>query len=249
MNLQGKCVLISGGSRPIGRAIARKFYEKGAIVYLISRHADKVALIAQEIDPSGNRVIPMPCDISSVTSIDEAFDRIDASNLVVDVLINATDIAIEKSLENLQIEEWTRTLKTNLTGALILSKKCFAGMKNNGGGKIINIASLLSDEIKPNLAAYSAAKGGLTMLTRSIALEWGKYNIQSNIIINSRFEMPESNALSANEVVDVEKIRSRRSLSEDIADVAIYLTSDKAEGVSGKEITLDEEFLTAILKK
>ncbi len=248
MILAGKCAIVTGATRPIGRAIAKKFVEEGAIVYLISRDADRIALLAQELDPNGEgKAIAMPCDLTSKTSIDEVFEHIDASDLVVDILVNATDIAIEKPLEDLDLDDWKKNIKTNLTGAFLLSQKCFSGMKQAGAGKIINIASHISDSVKPGMAAYVAAKGGLAMLSRSIAVEWGKYNIQANTIVNSDIELPMSKDKALEK--DIQSSQEKTSLAEDIADVALFLASEKSNDITGKEIPVDEGFLTSIIKE
>ncbi len=248
MSLSGKCAIVTGATREIGKAIAKKFVEDGAIVYLISRDADRIALVAQELDPDGvGKAIAMPCDLTSKTSIDEVFEHIDAADLSVDILVNATDLAIEKPLEELELEDWKKNIKTNLTGAFLMSQKCFKGMKAAGGGKIINVASLISDTVKPGMASYVAAKGGLAMLSRSIAVEWGKYNIQANTIVNSDIELPMSKdkALGKGKETKAEKT----SLAEDIADVALFLASEKSNDITGKEIPVDEGFLTSLIKE
>ena len=120
-------------------------------------------------------------------------------------------------------------------------------MKEAGAGKIINVASLISDNVKPGIAAYVAAKGGLVMLSRSIAAEWGKYNIQANTIVNADIDLPMSKEKAMD--TDPMKLADKASLAEDIADVALFLASDKANDITGKEIPVDEGFLTSLIKE
>ena len=183
MLMQDKCVLVAGAGKPIGREISRKLVAEGAIVYLLDKDADKIAQIANEIDPTGDRAIAMPCDLLSETSVKEVFKHVEASDLSVDILVHATDIATFKSLEKLEIEEWSKCLKVNLTSVFMLAKECFTRMKENGG-RIISIASLFSDE-KPRekIAAYNVAKSGVETLMENIAEEWGQYQIYANTVL------------------------------------------------------------------
>ncbi len=243
VNLEDKCVLISGASKAVGHAIAKKFVESGATVYLMSKHSDRIALIAKEIDPSGKKAIAMPCELASQTSIEEALDRIEASDHYINVLINATDVALCENLEDIGIDEFNRSISINLSPAFLLSKFCFPMMKEHGGGHIINIASMISKQCVPYIGAYNAAKGGLIMLTRTIAEEWSNYNIRANTIINGDIELPSPRTTDSGAKIMDSAFGTKPSLAEDIAEVAAYLVSEKGKDVTGKEIVIDEDFI------
>lgn len=250
MNLTGKYALISGASRGIGKAIAEKYFKEGATVYLLSRNAEELSNTALEIDPTGQRAFAVPCDVTSTTSIKEVFKRFKASDIYIDILVNAAGIACAKPIEDLDYEEWDRTINTNLTGLFMLCQKCLDGMKHKGGGKIINIASLMSEVARPGLAAYCASKGGLLMFTKCLAVEWAKYNIQANTIIPGYIDtiMVEEirNNPSTNQNVINKTPAGRWGLADDVADVALFLASKNSNFITGADIPVDGGVLASL---
>ena len=249
VNLEDKCVIISGASNTVGHAIGHKLVDCGATVYLMSKHADKIAMIAKEIDPSGKNAIAMPCELLSQTSIQESIDRIEASDHNVNVLINATDVALYEKLENISIDDFNRSLSINLNPVFLLAKHCFPMMKEHGGGHIINLASMISKNCVPNIAAYNAAKGGVIMLTRAMAEEWAKYGIRANTIINGNVELASPRDLDSGHRVMDSAFGIKWSLAEDIAEVTAYLISEKGKDITGKEIVIDEDFINDLQYK
>ncbi len=130
MILEGKTALISGGSRGIGFAIAELFYKEGANVYIMSRTAEQLAGAVKKIgNGSEERIHGIPCDVSSKTSVDEAFERIAADGAEIDVLVNCAGVNLRGPLETMPLETWNKNIGINLTGTFLLTQKVFPAMK------------------------------------------------------------------------------------------------------------------------
>ena len=173
MVLEGKTALVSGGSRGIGRAISELFYKEGAKVIIMSRNAEKLAQAAKEIDSKNEgRCIAIPCDVGNKESVDKAMAEVKA-NYKVDILVNCAGINLRGPLETMPYETWQKVLDVNLTGAFLLTQHCFEMMKDTGG-KIVNIASLMSEIARPTISPYVASKGGIKMFTLRLLLLTGQ---------------------------------------------------------------------------
>ena len=252
MILEGKTALISGGSRGIGFAIAELFYKEGANVYIMSRTAEQLAGAVKKIgNGSEERIHGIPCDVSSKTSVDEAFERIAADGAEIDVLVNCAGVNLRGPLETMPLETWNKNIGINLTGTFLLTQKVFPAMKKNGGGKIVNIASLMSDVARPTIAPYVASKGGVKMFTKAIAVEWAQYNIQANAIIPGYIDT-EMNTPLINDPVFDGKIKTRTPAGrwgkpEEVAHAALFFASKGADFVTGQLLAVDGGILAALM--
>lgn len=252
MILSGKTALISGGSRGIGRAIAELFYSEGANIYIMARNAEQLGVAAKEIDVKNeNRVHALPCDVSSETSVNDALARIKADGAIVDVLVNCAGVNLRGPLEEMPLETWSKVIGINLTGTYLLAKGCFEGMKQKGGGKIINIASLMSEVARPTISPYVASKGGVKMFTKAIAVEWAKYNIQANSIIPGYIETEMNAPLIADKEFNAKIIArtpaARWGKPSEVAHAALFFASHGADFITGQEIAVDGGILAALM--
>lgn len=182
-DLSGKTALVTGASGGLGLAIARGLAEAGAAIVLNGRNEAKLAAAAGPLRAAGHRVSTRAFDVTDEAAVQAAFDGLDAEGVDIDILINNAGIQLRKPMVDLSTGEWRRVLETNLTGAFQVGREAARRMIARGrGGKIVNIGSLTSEVARATVAPYTAAKGGVKMLTRSMAAEWAIHNIQANAI-------------------------------------------------------------------
>lgn len=251
MILQGKCALISGGSRGIGRGIAELYYKEGAELFIMSRNPEQLEQAAKEIDVNNEgRVHALPCDVGNEESVNAAFEKIKAMGKDIEILVNCAGINIRDPLDSMPLENWNKVISVNLTGAFLLTQRCYEMMKRKGGGKIVNIASLMSEIARPSICAYTAAKGGIKMFTRATAIEWAKDNIQCNAIIPG-YILTELNAPLINNKEFYDYICQRTPVGrwgkpEEIAAAALFFASKGADFVTGQVLAVDGGILAAL---
>ncbi|HIX58036.1 MAG TPA: SDR family oxidoreductase [Candidatus Anaerobiospirillum pullistercoris] len=249
--LAGKVALLSGGSRGIGRAIAEKYYEEGAKLYILSRHEDEITRAAAEIDRNKEgRVIGLACDVSSEEQVNAVIDTIKKNGDCVEILVNCAGINLRGPLAEMPMENWDKVMAVNLTGAFLLSKACYPMMKQLGRGKIVNIASLMSEIGRPTIAPYTASKGGIKMFSRAAAVEWAKDNIQVNAIIPGYIATDINVSLQQDEnfnrYICERTPAGRWGRPDEIAATALFLVSRGADFITGTEIAVDGGILAAL---
>src|SRR6266446_5766964 len=182
-NLAGRTALVTGSSRGLGNAIAEGFAAAGAALILNGSDPGRLAAAALALRGKGYNVTEAAFDVTDESAVCDAFTKLDGAGIAVDILVNNAGIQLRKALVDLSVAEWKRVIDTNLTSAFLIGREAARRMIARGkGGKIINIGSLASEIARATIAPYTAAKGGIKMLTRSMAAEWARHDIQANAI-------------------------------------------------------------------
>jgi len=249
-DLTGRTALVTGSSRGLGRAFADALAGAGARVVLNGVDPDRLAAAAEEMRAAGSEVLTAAFDVTDDAAVAEAFARLDADGVAVDILVNNAGIQFRRPLLDLDPADWRRVIETNLTSAFVVGREAARRMAARGRGKIINIASLTSEVARPTIAPYAAAKGGLKILTKSMAAEWAEKGIQANAIGPGYMVTDLNEALLADEAFDAwVKARTpmrRWAMPEELAGTAIYLASEASSYVTGQVIYVDGGMLSVL---
>lgn len=245
MRLNNKVALITGAASGIGAQIAQIFAREGAQIALADIDTAGAA-VAQQIGPQAKFY---PLDVSSESDWQFALAGIQDHYGRLDSLVNNAGIAIFKDIESTSFAEWRQVLNVNLDGVFLGCKTALPLMKASGGGSIINISSISGIVGGHNLAAYNASKGGVRLLTKSIALHCARqaYNIRCNSVHPTFVDTPMVRKL-IDASPDPNKLETafkrqiplgRLGTPEDIAELALYLASDESSFVTGAEFVID----------
>ncbi|MDW3652418.1 MAG: SDR family oxidoreductase [Bacteroidia bacterium] len=243
-DVNGKCVVVTGASQGIGEAIAKAYAEAGARVYLNARNPDKLSQAVKKFRKENLIVYPALFDVTVKEEVEQGIGKIVEDSGRLDVVVNNAGIIRRNSLEELEEEDWEAVIKTDLTAPFLVGKYAARHMIPAGGGKIINICSLMSELGRNTVAAYAAAKGGLKMLTRSMATDWAKHNIQANGIGPGYIATPINTAYRAegnplNEYILSRTPAGRWGTPDDLIGAAIFLASSASDFVNGQIIYVD----------
>lgn len=243
-DLSGKVAVVTGGNGGIGLGIARGLAGAGAAVVVGGRNKTKNAAAVKALEKLGAKAIAVELEVTSeasckalLASAVERFGRLD-------ILVNNAGINIRKRPEQYGLAEWRLILETNLTSAFICSQAAYPEMQRAGGGKIITIGSMMSIFGTSFAAAYGASKGGLVQLTRALAIAWAKDNIQVNSIlpgwIDTEFAREGRNDLPGIYERVLARTPARRwGVPDDLAGIAVFLSSRASDFVTGTAIPVD----------
>ncbi|KQC06329.1 MAG: hypothetical protein APR62_01195 [Smithella sp. SDB] len=249
-SLKGKVAVITGGGRGIGQAIAFAFAKAGAKVVITSRKAQDLEATAEEIKAFGGEAFPLPAHLGKADEIKRMIDTVMKKFGRIDILVNnaGASPAMGTVLE-CDDRLWDKLMDINLKGAYFVSQAAANIMVKQGGGKIINIASIDGHNPEPGLSIYSISKAGIIMLTKAFASELIRYNIQVNTIspgpistkmMNSHWgQLPPEEAQKVKEAVEKALPSGRIGNPDEIAGAALYLASDASSYVTGSEILID----------
>ncbi|WP_435257309.1 SDR family oxidoreductase [Thioclava sp. FR2] len=249
-DLSGRTALITGSSRGLGRAFAEGLAGAGARVILNGSDPDRLSLAAREMTDIGFSVLTSRFDVSDESAVKAAFSALDDQGVEVDILVNNAGIQFRKPMLELETSDWQRVIDINLTSAFVIGREAAKRMAQRGRGKIINIGSLTSELARATVAPYTVAKGGIKMLTKAMAAEWGELGIQANAIGPGYMVTDMNEALLSNPQFDA-WVKSRTpmrrwGLPEELAGTAIYLASDASNYVSGQIIYADGGMISVL---
>jgi gluconate 5-dehydrogenase len=250
-DLTGRTALITGSVRGIGFALAEGLARAGARVVVNSRDPEAVDSAAATLREHGHTVLSAVFDVRDETAIAETFARFDRDGIDIDILINNAGIQFRKPMLELDLKDWQRVIDTNLTSAFLVGKETARRMIARGrGGKIINIGSLTSEAARATVAPYTAAKGGIKMLSRAMAAEWAQYNIQANSIGPGYILTEMNSALIDNAEFDAwvraSNPSGRWGKPEELVGTAVYLASPASNYVNGQIIYVDGGWLSVL---
>ena len=192
--LDGKVCVITGANQGIGAGMARKFLREGARLALCARNATKLSHVAKELQAAGGDIYHQPVDVSEETQVEQFFDRLLARFGRVDVLVNNAGAFDGGPPDTLPLAAWNNVIGSCLTGTFLCSRRAFAQMKQQGGGRILNIGSISAQRPRENSAPYAAAKFGVWGLTQALALDGRPHGIvcsclhPGNVLVERRSE-------------------------------------------------------------
>lgn len=245
-DLSGKVAVITGGATGIGRGISDGLADAGASVVLCARRVNVLEEACAEISAkTGVKTMPHRLDITSTDEINTLIKDVVAEFGHVDILVNNAGVGgSEKPILEMSEEDWDITVNTDLRGIFVLSQAVAKEMVKQGkGGKVINVASIGGEIIFPNMSAYCASKGGVIQLTKVMALEWIRYNIQVNAILPGYFETPMNTHFFA---TDVGKKIIRKNIpmnrlgqQDEMKGLAVYLASEASSFMTGSAVIID----------
>jgi gluconate 5-dehydrogenase len=248
-DLTGRRILVTGSNGGIGHAIARGLAEHGATVILNGRDADKLHRAAENLRVDGHTIEESRFDVTNELEVSSAIRQVIA-HAPLDGLVNNAGIQRRVSLENVTLETWNEVLTTNLTSAMLVSRAVAPHMIERKTGKIINICSLMSDVGRTTTGPYTAAKGGLKMLTRAMCADWAKHNIQINAIgpgyFSTEMTQPLVNDEKFNEWVCNRTPAQRWGTPDELVGAAVFLSSMASNFVNGQIVYVDGGMLAVL---
>jgi gluconate 5-dehydrogenase len=249
-SLEGRTALITGSSRGLGFAMAEGLAKAGAHVIINGTRADRVTEAVAGLRKRGLAAESAVFDITDEAAIRSAFECFDADGIAVDILINNAGIQLRKPMVELATEEWRKVIETNLTSAFVVGREAARRMIPRGGGKIVNIGSLMSALARATVAPYTVSKGGIKMLTQAMAAEWAGSGIQANAIGPGYMMTDMNQALIDNPAFDAwvkgRTPSGRWGRPEELVGAAIFLSSPASSYINGQIIYVDGGMLAVL---
>ena len=246
-DLKGRVAIVTGGNGGIGLGMARGLAGAGARVVIAARNADKSAAAVKELAGRGAEAHAVAADVTDERAVARLIETTLERCGRLDILVNNAGTNIRKPAQDLALDEWHRVLDTNLTSAFLCSKAAYPAFKTAGGGKIINIGSMMSIFGASFAPAYGASKGGIVQLTKSMAAAWARDNIQVNAVLPGWIDtdltrQARSQVAGLNDNVLRRTPAGRWGVSDDMAGVAVFLAGPASDFVTGAAIPVDGGF-------
>ncbi len=246
MKLEGRVAIVTGAGRNIGEAVASVFASEGARVAIVDMDRSRASIVADRVNASHpGAAWVFVCDVSSKEDVKGMVSAVASRFGQIDVLVNNVAITDRKTVLELDEEEWDRVLRVTLTSVFLCSKYVSKQMAQQGrGGSIINMASTSGHRGRSNATAYTAAKGGVLNLTRSLAIQLAPYKIRVNSLTPHRIGSPVGED-TVRESGSVKNLLGRNGVPLDIAKAALFLASDDAEFITAADLLVDGGALAA----
>ncbi|MFA6311339.1 MAG: SDR family oxidoreductase [Sterolibacterium sp.] len=243
-DLTGKVAVVTGGNGGIGLGMARGLARAGARVVVAARDVAKSQGAVDELRALGSDAFALSADVADEASVAALFAEIAARCSRLDILVNNAGIFLKKPPQDTSLAEWQAVMETNSTGAFLCARAAYPHLCAAGGGKIINVASLVAVFGVPQAAAYSASKGAVLQLTRSLATAWAADRIQVNAVLPGWIDTPLTHAArqtvaGLNDRVVARTPAGRWGEIEDFEGVAVFLASAASDFITGAAIPVD----------
>jgi 3-oxoacyl-[acyl-carrier protein] reductase len=236
-----KTALITGGSRGIGSAICKALSANHKVVIGYSNSKEEAKKLEESINSNGGNAMSVKIDVSDKNSINTAFEEIEESYGIVEVLVNNAGITRDNILPRMKDSEWDDVIQTNLTGSYLTTQRAIKNMIKNKWGRIIFISSVVGISGNQGQSNYAASKAGLIGFAKSVSKEMGARNITSNVIAPGYIETDMTSFLSEENKEDIiEQLSIKRiGKPEDISNVVSFLSSEESEYITGQVISVD----------
>ena len=258
-SLKGKVALVTGASYGIGFAIAKAFAQAGATIVFNDIKQEFVDKGLAAYEAEGIKAHGYVCDVTDENAVSEYIAKVEKEVGVVDILVNNAGIIKRIPMCEMSAAEFRQVIDVDLNAPFIMSKAVIPSMIKKGGGKIINICSMMSELGRETVSAYAAAKGGLKMLTKNIASEYGEFNIQCNGIGPGYIATPQTAPLRERQAdgsrhpfdsfIIAKTPAARWGNPEDLAGPAVFLASEASNFVNGHVLYVDGGILAYIGKQ
>ena len=243
-DLSGKVALITGGNGGIGLGMATGLAQSGARVVIAGRNQQKSEAAADGLRKQGLQADAMVADVSDESAVSALFAQIGERCGQLHILINNAGINVRRPAHEMSLADWTSVLDTNLTSAFLCSRAAYPMLKSAGGGKIINIGSMMSIFGASFAPAYGASKGGIVQFTRSIAAAWAPDRIQANAVLPGWIDTELTKKARTDVAGLHDKVLARTPAGRwgtpaDMAGIAVFLASNASDFVTGTAIPVD----------
>jgi NAD(P)-dependent dehydrogenase (short-subunit alcohol dehydrogenase family) len=241
--LAGTTCVVTGAGSGIGRGIASAFAKEGATVAILDRDVAGAEETLSTVERLGSKGMVTACDTTDPESVEKARSAVSSRLGEADVLINCAGIVLYSKIATVPLADWNTVLSVNLTGYMICSQVFGAVMRRRGHGALVHIASMAAEQTMPDCGSYGVSKAAVTMLSRSLAVEWGPFGIRSNAIHPGYIRTPIAKAAWSDPAVvksrtDAAPLR-RVGTPDDVAQAALFLASPRASFISGVELLVD----------
>ncbi len=239
MKLSGQVAIVTGAGRNIGEEVAKLFSSQGATIAVVDLDKERAERVAGEINASGGKAKAFICDVAkdadieaTVANVVEAFGRLD-------ILVNNVAISDNKHMLDITTDEWNRTIAITLTAPFLFGKYAAKAMIAAGnGGKMVNVGSTSGYYGRGRAVAYTAAKGGVVNLTRSMAIQLAPHNIRVNSVVPNKIGSPVGKD-HFDPTRPVVNLRNRPGVPVDLAKAILFLVSDDSDFIAGTDLFVD----------
>lgn len=246
-SLRNKTAIVTGGNRGLGRSIALALAEAGANLVVVGRDQNRNEVVVQEIKNLGRNAMGFSVDLSRINSIQQFVQNVQESFGTIDILVNNAGVSATNLALDITEEEWDKVMNVNVKSLFFCSQAVAKVMKQQGGGKIINVSSVVGAVGDVGISPYTASKAAVINLTKSLALEWARFGIHVNAIgpayIATEMNQEELNNEKVRNKIISKTPMKRLGLPEEITGAILLLASDAGSFITGQTIFIDGGWL------